>query len=72
MATGTGACDVLCNNRDHDELNLLCACALVDVGRLHESLRLCGLGTTKCARITGLAALTASMRIHQVQVIFSK
>ena len=46
MAEGADSCDVICNTRDPDELNRLCACALVDVGHVRESLCLSGLGTT--------------------------
>ena len=38
----TDACDVLCNTRDPEELNRLCACTLVDVSHVRESLGISG------------------------------
>lgn len=39
------ACDVLCNSTDPEELNRLCACAVVDVGHVRESLAVNDPGT---------------------------
>lgn len=46
MAEGADSCDVFCNTKDPDELNRLCACAVVDVGHVRDSLGISGPGTT--------------------------
>ena len=38
MVEGADSCDVICNTKDPEELNRLCACSLVDVGHVIESL----------------------------------
>ena len=38
MVEGADSCDVICNTKDPEELNRLCACSLVDVGHVFESL----------------------------------
>lgn len=46
MAEGADSCDVICNTNDPEELNRLCACALVDVGHVRESLGISAPGAT--------------------------
>ena len=46
MVEGAGSCDVICNTKDPDELNRLCACALVDVGHVRQSLGISAPGAT--------------------------
>ena len=38
MADRTDSCDVICNTKDPEELNRLCACALVDLGHVRNLL----------------------------------
>ena len=46
MVEGADSCDVICNTEDPEELNRLCACALVDVGHVRESLGISAPGAT--------------------------
>ena len=46
MADRTDSCDVICNTKDPEELNRLCACALVDIGHVGESLGISAPGAT--------------------------
>lgn len=68
MAEGADSCDVICKAKDPEELNRLCACALLDVGHVRESLGISAPGATTLAPVHAHLFSPYALFVHRTSL----